>query len=185
MAISHNFIPYLCTIPGFIILGFLFPLLVGNEILRAVISTYLKFKHGDKFTLVSDGVEALWRPKRTVAITLMRTDKSVNLEIIKNWYENNIRCAVDSSTGRKMYEKMEKIITTKYGYACWETDENFDIIKQCRFHENKIFYKKNLTALIKDLEMDMGKDKPQWEFVVVPKYQSRNKTDLFAILLLR
>jgi len=171
MAHYYDHVLLIIATLGSTLFGIVFFMLVFlNEVVRHFVSLIFRYKYKNKIQLVTDGADAVHRTGRTMVVGIMKTDKPVSPKEFVACYKDLISKQRDLKTGQRVYEKLEKVLIKKFGYACWATDDNFGIEKQCRVLTKKVNYKANLEKLIRQLEQDMGEDKPQWEVVIVPQY---------------
>lgn len=62
-------------------------------------------------------------------------------------------------------------MTTCLGYFCWKSVDNFNIFNHVRVsNDNKVIKVKDLQEILTEFSKDMDESKPQWEIVVIPKY---------------
>lgn len=91
--------------------------------------------------------------------------------------------------GHRPYKKFEKILTTRCGYVCWEsgaeTGNKFNIANHIRtLNAKQIFNSTQLQELLSEFSKDMEETRPQWEIVIIPRYDGKGKLTRFQFLSL-
>ncbi|CAL8108319.1 unnamed protein product [Orchesella dallaii] len=171
-----GFLQLLISLILYILLGpWTLCLVATNELLRLLVSLRLRSKYGGKISLVPKGSEAIWafkRPNRPrVSTVFLKLDKLITCERVKQTF-NDIVFQAKSSNGEQVYSKLKKIFVVKYGYACWEeSEEEFDMEEHVRsLPDNKVYSKSEINKLIDEWSYDMSEERPQWEFIIVPRF---------------
>jgi len=157
--------------PGLLIL------LILNELVRALLSIILSIKYNNKFSLVPHGDDGFWAYKkegstRNVIILGIVENKNFATEDIIKMYNQKLKTFIDPKSGKNPYDKLEKVIVTKFGYFCWkDCSEAFDIQDHVRSLDKDILYsKEDVWELTSDFSKDMDDTKPQWEVVIIPRF---------------
>ncbi|CAL8108250.1 unnamed protein product [Orchesella dallaii] len=178
---------FLISLTIYILLGptFLFVLIL-NELARLFVSLCLRINYGGKISLIPYGSEALWALKRPyrprMSSVIAKIDKSLTREQIKQTLKDIVLPA-KSSNGDQVYLKLKKILIVKYGYGCWKQSEKFDLDEHVRsLPDNKVYNKAEFKQLIDEWSEDMSEERPQWEFIIVPRFfddADESETSLF------
>ncbi|CAL8108237.1 unnamed protein product [Orchesella dallaii] len=154
--------------------GFLF-LVTINELARLFVSIRLRVNYGEYISLIPYGSEAIWalkRPNRTtMSVAIFKIDKQLPLERVKQTL-NDVVLPAKSSNGDQVYLKLKNTLVVKYGYACWKKiGEKFNLDEHVRsLPGDKVYSKAELKKLINDWFQDMSEERPQWEFIIVPRF---------------
>ncbi|CAL8087675.1 unnamed protein product [Orchesella dallaii] len=164
-------------------------LLLGNEFIRIFINLILRYKYSGNIQLVSDGNDAVYRPNRSMVISLIRIENPIAPEESMEKFTKDVLLLKNPKTREHQsttYAKLEQILIDKFGYRCWKKDENFNIKNHCRtVVSNSVVYKTDLLQLIRKLADDMEEDKPQWEIVLIPNYQEAGEVVTSSLIVFR
>ncbi|OXA58974.1 hypothetical protein Fcan01_04293 [Folsomia candida] len=93
-------------------------------------------------------------------------------------YEEKIHPYLDKKTGKRIYSKLETIITSAYGYSCWRRDPNINVRNQIDQLDTDTIYSKNMLedVLYTNYTAPLDESKPQWRLVIVPKFDDGSGT---------
>ncbi|CAL8108239.1 unnamed protein product [Orchesella dallaii] len=182
---------FLISLTIYILLGptFLFVLII-NELARLFVSLCLRIKYGGNISLIPYGTEAIWalkRPNRSrMTIGIFKLDKLLPLERVKQTM-NDVVLPAKSSNGDQVYLKLKNILVVKYGYACWKkSGKEFDLDEHVRsLQDNKVYNKAELKRLIGTWSEDMSEERPQWEFIIVPRFVDNADESETCLLIFR
>ncbi|CAL8087648.1 unnamed protein product [Orchesella dallaii] len=178
--------PLISVVAYYFLIKYLIFVTILNEIVRTIVSFILQYKYKTKIKLVPDGTDAIWRPNRSMAVFTLRINKIITEDQLLNHFEKDILLLKESNgSGKRVYEKLEHTLVTKFGYSCWKQDNNFNIKNHCKTLENKVYYKTDLSSILQKCEEEMGGDKPQWEFLILPQYQEAAEVITSSIVLMR
>lgn len=166
-------------------LGFTFALL--NEIVRVFISSILCIRHrgpNNTIVLAPEGADNIWAYEKPnngrICLALLFCEKQIDIVQHRKLYMSRVLNHT-TKNGRKPYEKLRKILTTKYGYHCHKHDDNFDIQNHVKVWPNSdegnvvISESQLMREILPVLFKDMDESKPQWEEVIIPRFQWNEK----------
>ena len=157
-----------------VFLPILFCFIFLNEIIRIIVQQYLNYKYGGKLQLCSNGEDSIWE---------FRTKGNTRMVIVPNVARENQLDDMNSITLQFKkylfdttddYEKLKNIITVHKptGYVCCKRKLDFNIRDHVRsLSKNKIYHESEVMELFSELCQDMDESKPQWELILIPKYQ--------------
>jgi len=164
--------PGLIAVFLLVILPVFVSLALVNEAVRFFVSVLLWLKYGGEVFLCQNGEDAMWEYRapgnsRMVLLPLVTKSGQLKTDTCVKHFEDRLFC-----TGS--YDKLKRSLTNAYGYVCWKEDRSFDIRSHVRSLSNKMEYsEKDLLRLLPELTEDMPDDRPQWEWVLVPKYRGK------------
>ncbi|CAL8108274.1 unnamed protein product [Orchesella dallaii] len=152
-----GFLQLLVSLILYILLGpWTLGLVATNELLRLLVSRRLRSKYGGKISLVPKGSEAIWalqRPNRQrVSSVILKLDNRITCERVKQTF-NDIVFQAKSSNGEQVYSKLKKILEHVRSLP-----------------DNKVYSKLEINKLIDEWSYDMSEERPQWEFIIVPRF---------------
>ncbi|CAL8108244.1 unnamed protein product [Orchesella dallaii] len=182
---------FLISLTIYILLGptFLFVLII-NELARLFVSLCLRVNYGGNISLIHYGTEAIWavnRPNRPRITTgIFKLHKLLPLERVKQTL-NDVVFPAKSSNGDQVYLKLKNTLVVKYGYACWrKSGKEFDLDEHVRcLPDNKVYNKAEMKDLINTWAEDMSEERPQWEFIIVPRFVDNADESETCLLVFR
>ncbi|CAL8108232.1 unnamed protein product [Orchesella dallaii] len=173
---TNGLLQFLISLTISILLGPIIVFLVTtNELARLFVSLCLRVNYGRNISLIPYGTDAIWartRPNRSrMSIGILKIDKQLPLERVKQTL-NDIFLPAKSSNGDQVYLKLKNTLVVKYGYGCWKKiGEKFNLDEHVRsLPDEKVYSKAELKKLIDTWAEDMSEERPQWEFIIVPRF---------------
>jgi hypothetical protein len=152
--------------------------LVLNEVIRSFLSVLLWVRHRGRLYLVPNGEDATWDYReegntRNVLVPVITGRGQLDLEkCIQDLQERIFRPGNEEEGERA--RKLGLIMTRAYGYVCWKEDNQFDLRNHIRLLDDQTEYTETtFMDLLSQLSGDMDEEKPQWEWVIVPKYRGK------------
>jgi hypothetical protein len=89
-------------------------------------------------------------------------------------YRENIQSHRDNN-GYRPYKKFEKMMTQHFGYFCWKKPSNFNVDEHIRtLNEEQVFKIHDLQEMLTEFSKDFDETRPQWEIVLVPRFDGKN-----------
>lgn len=155
-----------------------------NELVRLIIGGILRFQYrGDpcKIDLAPQGADNIWDFKKVnnarICLVLLFCANPIDIVQHRKLFMSRV---INHTTkhGRKPYSKLRKILTSRYGYHCHKQDGNFDIQNHVKIwsgvetNSDQIVSEAQLmNDILPILFKDMDDSKPQWEEVIIPRFQ--------------
>ncbi|ODM88002.1 hypothetical protein Ocin01_18680 [Orchesella cincta] len=187
---TRGFFQFISSIILYIfIVPIIYILLFVNEVVRFIVSIHLRIKYNGNVVLVSDGADGFWafkHPARTrMGIIALMLDKSIPIETLQKNFNDSV-FQLKSPNGKRIYSKLENILVLKCGYACWQKDERFDLNNHFRsFSTSKVYNKLEMQQEIAQMAQDMSEERPQWEFISVPRFVDSDDDSEKSVFIFR
>lgn len=166
-----------------LVLPLVLVLILVNEIARLIVKCLLRYNYGSQIELVEDGLDAISNFKnegttRNILIFGVVKPGTYSSAQAASMYQRQVLDyeRYDDRSGQKQfirpYDKLQKIMTTVYGYTCWKRDENFDVRRHFwDVPDDRVYTKEAVMELLAAFAEDMEETRPQWDWIYIHRYQ--------------